>query len=318
MNNAIITGGTGMIGHALICYLISQNIKVTVLVRNNSEKISSIPKEGRVRVVVCGLEELSQAEKLLNESYDAFFHLGWVGTFGDARNNMYLQNLNIRYTLDAVALAEKLGCKVFVGAGSQAEYGRVEDEKLNAHTPTFPETGYGIAKLCAGQMSRRMAEELGIRHIWFRILSIFGPYDGDKTMVMSSIRNFTQGKVPEYTAGEQMWDYLYCDDAARALYMAAEQGTDGAVYCLGSGSVRPLREYIEIIRDITAPGLPISFGKIPYNEKQVMYLCADISDLSKDTGFSPKYTFEEGIRETVNWYKENRTNEENQYTNPLL
>lgn len=96
---------------------------------------------------------LREAAVELDDSCDAFFHLAWTGTVGAARNDMFQQNKNVEYALEAVELAASLGCKIFVGAGSQAEYGRVEG-KLCADTPVFPENGYGIAKLCAGQMTR--------------------------------------------------------------------------------------------------------------------------------------------------------------------
>ena len=121
---------------------------------------------------------------------------------------MFLQNKNIEYTLDAVELAHHFGCSVFVGAGSQAEYGRVEG-KLSDTTPTDPETGYGVAKLCAGRMSRVMCASLGIKHIWARILSVYGPYDGDGSMVTSTLKKMLRGEEPELTAGEQMWDYTF-------------------------------------------------------------------------------------------------------------
>lgn len=54
------------------------------------------------------------------------FHFGWMGTTGAARNDMDLQCRNIAYTIDAVRLAQRFGCKTFIGAGSQAEYGRTE------------------------------------------------------------------------------------------------------------------------------------------------------------------------------------------------
>ena len=80
-----------------------------------------------------------------------------------------------------------------------------------------------------------------------------------------------------------MWDYLYSADAGYAMYLLGEKGVSGKTYCIGGGTARPLREYIEAIRDAAAPGAEIGFGEIPYQEKQVMYLCADISDLEKDT-----------------------------------
>jgi len=304
MKSAIITGGTGMLGLALVRLLISKNVKVLMLIRPNSKKKDNIPKSPLVSTIECDLKDLANAPIHGDEKYDVFFHFGWDGTYGDSRNDMYLQNKNVQYTIDAVHLAEKLGCTTFLGTGSQAEYGRVADGvKISPSLPAFPENGYGIAKLCAGQMSRIECKKLGIKHIWVRILSTYGPFDGPQTMVMSGIIKMLNGERPQYTKGEQMWDYLYCDDAANAFYCAAEKGVDGSIYCIGSGEVRPLREYITIIRDTVKPDQEIGFGEVPYFDKQVMYLCADIENLTKDTGFKPQISFEEGIKKTVEWYK---------------
>lgn len=316
MRKAIITGGTGMIGHALMEYLLRKNVEVTVLVREDSKRIASIPKDDNVRIVMCDLSHMAELQ-LAENDYDTFFHLAWSGTFGNARNDMFLQNKNVEYTLDAVNLAHRLGCKVFIGAGSQAEYGRVDGEKLTPSTPTAPENGYGIAKLCAGQMSRIMAQHYGMKHIWFRILSVYGMYDGEQTMIMSSIIKMLEGYSPEYTPAGQMWDYLNCEDAAEAFYLGAEKGSDGAVYCLGSGKAKPLKEYIEIIRDTIDSSIQLKLGAKPYADKQVMYLCADISTLHTDTGFKPKCTFEEGVQRTIEWYR-GKVNEENKYTDTML
>lgn len=301
LKRAVITGGTGMLGLALMRLLVQKGIEVLVLVHPGSAKISRIPAHPLVEIAECGLEEMNGF--IAEKTYDAFFHFAWAGTYGNVRNNMYLQNDNIRYTLDAVELAKRLGCQVFCGAGSQAEFGRVEG-RLSSKTPAFPETGYGMAKLCAGQMSRRVCAEAGIRHVWFRILSTYGPFDGPQTMVMSGIRQMLAGERPSYTKGEQLWDYLHCDDAARAFYLSALRGRDGAVYCIGSGQPRLLRDYITVIRDTAAPGAEIGFGEVPYFENQVMYLCADITELTEDTGFVPEISFEEGIRQTVEWCRE--------------
>lgn len=303
MKRIIITGPTGTIGMALIQKCLGYNIEVAAVCHRSSERISRIPVSDLVRIVECDLDELRTLPGMLQDKYDAFFHLAWACTKGIGRNDTEAQVRNIRYTLDAADTAKELGCECFIGAGSQAEYGRYEG-KLNSEVPTFPEHGYGIAKLCAGQMSRIRCEQLEIRHIWFRILSIYGKYDGERTMVMSSVRSMLSGESPEYTPAEQKWDFLYCDDAAEALLLAAQKGKDGAIYCLGSGEARPLREYIEIMRDEINPDLPLKLGAKPYADKQVMHLCADITDLQRDTGFVPRYSFEEGIRETIQWARQ--------------
>lgn len=304
MRTAVITGPTGTIGMALIEKLINEGVRIVAVCRPKSERISRIPKHENVRIVECSLKDMDKLPDIIQDGADVFYHFAWDGTFGDTRNDLNLQNNNVKYALDAVKAAKKIGCTKFVGAGSQAEYGRVEG-MLKPNTPAFPENGYGIAKLCAGQMTKIMCEQLGLEHIWVRILSIYGPYDGENTMIMSVIGKILSGEKPSLTKGEQMWDYLYSKDVANAFYLVGEKGKNGTVYCIGSGKARPLKEYVERIRDLIDTSVELGIGDIPYGEKQVMYLCADIEKLMDDTGFVPEYNFDEGIRETIEWYKEN-------------
>lgn len=298
MKRVIISGATGTIGTALIDNLINNGIEVLVLMREGSARKNSIKSHPLIKVKYCSLENLKTLKNDTGKEYDVFYHFAWSGTFGNARNDMYLQNKNVEYTLDAVSAAKEFGCKTFIGAGSQAEYGRYEGV-LTADTPVFPENGYGIAKLCAGQMSREYAHQLGLKHIWIRILSIYGPNDGAQTMVMSTIEKLKNGRQAEFTKGEQLWDYLYSGDAAEAFRLLGEKGKDGKVYVLGSGQTKPLYEYINIIAEQLNGEKLIKLGVIPYSEKQVMHLCADNSELVKDTGWQPETEFFTGINNII-------------------
>ena len=115
-------------------------------------------------------------------------------------------------------------------------------------------------------------------------------------MISSVIHALLAGEKPTLTAGEQIWDYLYSADAADAFYQMAERGKDGAVYVLGSGRTKQLREFVEIIRDIIDPNLPLGIGERAYYPDQAMHLEADVASLEADTGWTPKTTFSEGIR----------------------
>ena len=298
MKRAIITGATGVVGTALINELIMNDVEILVFCRKNSAKNDRIPEHPLITKKYCSLSELSEIQNDTGKDYDVFYHFAWAATAGSDRNNMYAHADNIRYALDAVGTAKRFGCNVFIGAGSQAEYGRYEGV-LKPDTPCFPENGYGMAKLCAGQMTRGYAHQLGIKHIWTRILSVYGPNDGENTMVMSLINKLKNNEIPELTKGEQMWDYLYSADAARAFRSLGENGADGKTYVIGSGKARPLREYMEEIRDIIDPKAQLGIGKIPYQEKQVMYLCADTSELEKDVGWEPIVTFSQGISKII-------------------
>lgn len=294
MKRVVISGATGAIGTALIDNLIENGVEILVLCRENSARENVIPNHPLITKKYCSLETLQNLQNDTGKNFDVFYHFAWSGTFGSARNDMFVQNKNVGYSLDAVALAKRFGCHTFIGAGSQAEYGRVEGV-LTSTTPTFPENGYGMAKLCAGQMTREYAHQLGLKHIWVRILSVYGPHDGAQTMVMSTINKLKNGEEAGFTKGEQLWDYLYSGDAAEAFRLIGEKGQDGKTYILGSGIARPLHEYIRIIgKELNAENL-LKIGVLPYADKQVMHLCADISVLKKDTGWSPKVEFEDGI-----------------------
>lgn len=303
MNNVIVTGATGEIGLALIDELLLQNNEITALVRPYSKRCGRLPHSEHLHIVECEMSEMLEYVNSgrLSGSFDVFYHLGW--DYSRDHNHVDKHLLNVRYTLDAIEAAVKLECQCFVGAGSQAEYGRV-DGRIDESTPCFPETAYGIAKHCAGRMGELSCSQKGIRFVWPRIFSVYGPGDAESTMVMSVIRQLLAGKEPALTKGEQMWDFLYATDAARALRLLGENNICEGIYCIASGETRQLRCYIEELRDCIDTKMSLGFGAIPYSKKQVMNLNVDITKLINETGFQAESTFTSGIQRTIQWCRE--------------
>ena len=309
INNVIISGATGAIGTALTSLCLSRGMNVLILTRAESKRNDRIPDDPRVKVKVCDYRDLDSVENDTGITWDCFFHFAWAGASGLGRNDMPLQTGNIRVAISAVNLAKRFGCKKFVGAGSQAEYGRpylsakdsvdYDNYKLRPDTPAFPEMGYGYAKLCAGRMTRDHAHQIGLEHNWLRILSVYGPNDGENSMINQAISLLKKGESPELTKGEQIWDYVYSKDAAKAFLCVGEKGIDGKTYVLGSGQERPLAEYMKTLRDIISPNTELKLGARPYGDKQIMYLAADSSELIHDTGYVADYTFEQGIKDML-------------------
>jgi len=317
MKKAIVTGCTGAVGVALIEELIKEGWQVIAVPRVNSKRRSSIPNNENVYIIPCDLEYIEYLASKVVEQCDVFYHLAWDGTYGSDRLDCERQNKNVAYTLKAVRVAKKLGCKKFIGVGSQSECG-YQSGVLNADVICRPDTPYGASKLSACYMSRILCEQLGMEQIWCRILSIYGPHDGSYTMMMSVIRSFLRGESPACTEGKQVWDYMYSKDAAKALRLVGECGRKGTVYYLASGKSRLLKDYIIAVRDEIDRNLTIGFGERPYFPNQVMRLEADISDLQRDTGFELDYTFEEGIKETIQWVKEMETDEKGQHNDSMF
>jgi nucleoside-diphosphate-sugar epimerase len=297
MKNVVLTGATSMIGVALIKQCIKNNVKVIALVRPESSGLCRIPKSNLVTIAGCDLEDLSNFDKIsdapLNDS--VFYHLGWKNNERQYRASCYKQLGNICYILDAVHLASKTGCKRFIGLGGQDEYGHVFCP-INSMTPVSPVTPTGIAKYAAGKFSRLECGKLNLGHIWVRLLSAYGINDHKDRLVKTFIKNCRDNIPMDLSPCTHVWDYLYEDDVGRALFMIGKKGVDGKVYVLGSGIGKPLKEYLEIIKKLVNPDYAPGYGRIPYDEKSIRYLCADISELAGDTGWKPEISFETGIK----------------------
>ena len=259
-----VTGATSTLGVAVINECIKHEIEVIAFMNPRSQHEKRIPKSSLVKIVPCALEQ----QKFINVTgikAEAFIHLAWQASNSFVRNDVMPQVENIGYALDSVLLAEKLGC--------------------------------------SGQMTRLECRKRNIKHIWPRILSTYGPNTQDSTIINYTIRCLLKGKCPELTACEQIWDFLYVDDAARALLLLADKGRDGEVYIISSGTSQIMRKYIEIIHNKINAAAKIGYGCIPYNSNSIMHLEGDISKINKELGFRPTITFEEGIEKTIEWAK---------------
>ena len=203
---------------------------------------------------------------------------------------------SLKSLIHAVDAAQVLHCHKFVGAGSQAEYGVVHTaEPWSPDMPCNPVRGDGLFKYTAGKLASILTENYGMDCVWMRVFSVYGIYDRMNSLVMSTIAKLRAGLPCEFTKAEQLWDYLYADDIGQAFYLVGKKPPGSQVYCVGSGIARPLYEYIQTMRDIVAPQAELHIGALPYPAHPIMYLCADISALRRDTGWAPRTSFAEGI-----------------------
>ena len=296
MRRAFVTGATGFIGSYLVRELLRQNYEVAMLVRAESDlwRIDDVHQRMR-HVIWNGTAVDSFAESFREFAPDTVFHLGWSGVGNSHRNQLSQLTDNINVSVALTQLSMECGVQQFVGAGSQAEYGPV-NARIDESVLPRPTTLYGAAKLSVGILTERIAALGGMKHAWLRIFSTYGPKDNPQWMLPSLISCLHRGERPALTFGEQLWDFLHVEDAARAFVEAAESHTNG-VFNLGSGEAQPLRKVIEMVRDFINPALPLGFGEVPYRPDQVMCLQADVTRLRQLTGWFPQVDLAVGLKE---------------------
>lgn len=304
MRKAIVTGANGFIGTALCKELSRQGVSVIAIVRNEEENISNIESLDGIRIVYSDLSEFKKLnEKISDRDIDVLYHLAWVGSAGPLRGNSDVQFNNIKYTCDTVEACSKMNCKRFVFASSIMEY-EIEAVMATDATPGI-NTLYSSAKVSADYMARTIAGSLGVDYIRAVISNIYGPGELSPRLVNTSIRKLLNGEHCAFSAGKQTYDFIYIDDAAKTFVAIGEKGVANRTYYIGSQNPRPLKEFLCELRDQVDPNIEIGLGEIPFNGVSLTYNEFNIHAVKEDTGFVPEIDFAQGIKNTVNWIKEN-------------
>lgn len=297
MRKVIITGANGFIGSNVVKELLKHNITVIALDRDGCN--NNIP-DG-VRFIPLDLDHISDLEDLiLDRDIDTFYHFAWAGSAGKDRADVNLQLMNAAWTIECVKLAKNIGCKRFVGAGSI-----MEQETISA---TFtqesqPGTGYiyGGGKLIAHCMSKSIAADLGIEHVWAIITNAYGEGEKSPRFVNTTIRKIINGEPLMFTAATQNYDFVHVLDVAKAFYLIGEKGIPFKEYVIGSSNARPLKEFILELKESLAPDRELVFGDIPFTGVDLPRSKFDCTTTEKDTGFKATISFGEGVKRTMDW-----------------
>ncbi|HEX2949426.1 MAG TPA: NAD(P)-dependent oxidoreductase, partial [Armatimonadota bacterium] len=298
-----ITGATGHLGAHLVRWLVQQGCEVAVLLRETSNpwRIASVLP--RLHVFTGDLMTIPTLQGAMNDfAPDAIFHLAWSGVTGLSRNASENIVPNVCGSLQLCNMAATCGCKTLICLGSQAEYGRMDTPRCESD-PIHPESVYGVTKTATRTLCELMAQESGLRLVWVRLSAIYGPMDHEQFVLPYTITTLLRGERPSLTLGEQRWDYIYVDDAVRALWALATTETAQGIFNLGSGAATPIRDIVTLIRDQIDPALPLGLGDIPYGPQQMMELQLDIARLTSVTGWCPSTPLLDGLKKTIAWYR---------------
>lgn len=299
MKKIVITGATSFIGTHLINELLNRNCLIYAIVRPNSGNIIRIPVDERIHIVELEMSDYNRLSEYV-ESADVFYHFAWEGVRAPYRDDALLQYNNYVASVQAMWQAIKIGCKSFVGAGSQAEYG-VGDGTYSETSQCSPVTEYGKEKLHACMELSEIACENNIHFVWTRIFSLYGQYDYSNSLIMMCIEKMKKNEKVQLTPCTQQWDYLYVEDAVRAMELLADTEIESGIYNIASGIHRPLYEFVEEIYQVAQSKSIIEFGAVQYGNNGAINLAPCI-DKIKSIGWNPIVDFKEGIRQMIEGY----------------
>ena len=303
MKKAIVTGANGFVGTA-VCKELSENgIEVIAIVRSSDENISQIADLAGIRIIYCDLSNFADLPEIIpDRDIDVFYHFAWVGSAGQLRGDIDVQLNNVNFTCETVISCSQMRCKRFVFASSIMEY-EIEATMATEATPNI-NTLYCSAKMAADYMARTIAGNLGVDYIRAVISNIYGPGEISPRLINTSIRKMLKNEHCSFSAGDQLYDFIYITDAAKIFLAIGENGKSNKTYYIGSSEPKPLKIFLSELRDCVDPNIKIGLGEMTFNGISLTYKEFDVNAVKDDTGFIPKVSFKEGIANTIEWIKE--------------
>jgi nucleoside-diphosphate-sugar epimerase len=297
MKRVLITGGHGFIGKHCIGPLQALGFEVHVASRGNAA--------GRAAETVhqCDLMDRAAVGALLQHLRPThLLHLAWVtepGQFWNSPENTAWKDAST--ALFDVFVAS--GGKRFVGAGSCAEYDwsfAILDE---ATTPLRPATPYGRAKNEVREQIEAKAMNVGVSFAWGRTFFLYGPEEKQGRLVGDVVRGLLRNEPVDTTEGLQVLDYMHVADVGAAFARLTACDVRGAIN-IASGRVQPVGDLLRIIGEVTGREDLIRRGARPTGPGQPDRLEAVVTRLACEVGFSPRFSLEAGLRQTVEQTKQ--------------
>ncbi|HZK55096.1 MAG TPA: NAD(P)-dependent oxidoreductase [Desulfosporosinus sp.] len=308
MKNIVVSGATSFIGiHLLNVLLSDKNNHVFALVRPNSPNKGKLKSHENLTVMEFSLQKIENLPSRISVLVDVFYHLAWDGTRASARDDQLLQENNYQSSIRAVKVAFELGCKSFVGVGSQAEYGMCIG-RITENYKVAPLTEYGKAKLRTCEDGKKLADSFGLKFVWARIFSVYGQGDFEGTLIMSAISKMIRNERIPLTECTQSWDFLHVLDAASALFFLSS--APAGIYNIASGVSRPLKDFVYEMLRLTDSNSVLEFGVIPYNTEGAVSFEPVIDKLIAVAEWAPKISFGQGVSE-IRLMKERESYEKN-------
>lgn len=312
--NVLVTGGAGFIGSHLCDALLEKGAGKVVCLDNfflgKMENLEEALKHENFVLYRDDARNFGVVEAILrNEEIEVVFNMATIALNYSFFNpfDAYMVNVSIANTLLELL---KIGAyKTLIHTSSSEAYGSAQYSPMDENHPTDPTTPYAAGKAAADLMVHSFSKVLPLDIAIVRPFNNYGPRQNAEGPLAGIIpatakRLKNGGKPIIHGDGEQTRDFIYVKDTVRGLILAYEnEACRGQIMNLGSGKDISMNHLLQKICDYV--GYTGEWEHRESRTSDVRKLCADITKAKKLTGFEPEMPFEEGIRETLDWYMDN-------------
>ena len=309
MSHYVITGGAGFIGSAIVRALLRGGARKVVVIDNLLSGHEANLEEVRQSIDfqladICNYEEIAP---LIRDAEVVFHEAAIPSVPRSIDDPVPSHQVNIDGTFNVLRAAHEGKAKRLVYAASSSAYGdTLVLPKVESMTPE-PKSPYALQKLVGEYYCKVFAGVYGVETVALRYFNVYGPrqdpsspYSGVLSLFMKAVLERTTPTI--FGDGEQSRDFTYVDDVAELNLKAARApGVAGRIYNGGNGGRITLNEAWRLVQQIEGVTIAANYG--PPRPGDVHDSQADITSAVADLGHAPRFSFEEGLRLTLEWYK---------------
>jgi dTDP-glucose 4,6-dehydratase len=311
----LVTGGAGFIGSNFVRMALTDKFpefsveQLTVLdlltYAGDEENLKPVASDKRYKFVKGDIRDLELAKKLMQDADQVVHFAAESHVDRSIEGGSEFVSTNVMGTQVLLHAAKSSNIKRFVHVSTDEVYGSISEGSWPEDHPLLPNSPYSASKAGSDLLVRAYNRTHKLDTVITRCSNNYGQYQFPEKVMPLFITNIIEGKkVPLYGNGLNVRDWLHVDDHCRGIALALTKGRAGEVYNIGGGTELTNVELTHKI--LKAMGVGEEFIQPVEDRKgHDLRYSVDISKINKELGYSPQVNFEEGLEQTINWYKNN-------------
>lgn len=309
----LVTGGCGFIGSEFIRQTLAEHDDVQIVnldlltYAGNPENLVDLENHPRYRFVHGDIADGDLVKSLVDDSFDAVVNFAAEShvdrSIEDASAFLRTNVTGTQVLLDAARAAKVAR---FVQVSTDEVYGSLGAEGLfREDTPLDPRSPYSASKAAADHLVMAAFHTHGMNTVITRCSNNYGPYQFPEKLIPLTILNALAGRtIPVYGDGLYVRDWIHVSDHSRAVWTALEKGKAGAVYNFGGDAERPNLEVVRLILEYTGASADL-IRHVTDRKGHDRRYAMDFTLAKRELDWNPRVVFEQGLKETVQWYTSN-------------
>lgn len=302
----LITGASGFIASHLTRRLVSEGAEVGVVTRYNSiidnVRIADIWND--VTVIEADLRNLDALGRISEFHPDIVYHFAAYNHVGDSFSQVSeVMDVNAKGTANLITAYDDF--ERFVYISTSEVYGSQDSVPFHEGMTPRPVSPYAVGKYSGELYCRMLMEERQFPFVLLRPFNAFGPYQSVRAIIPEVILNCLAGNPIKSTAGTQTREFNFVSNLVEAFIAAGErEAAVGELINVGCGEEIAIRDLIALIHQETGSASELRIGELPDRPTEIWRMAADNSRANELLGWSPKLSFRDGIRKSIDWYRQ--------------